>query len=137
MKYMVCFLGIIFIMACTTAVWAGDSPYPPASADGYYDIATGHKYIKNQDSTYTEYSKRGKLLRADVPSTSSLLVSGKYIYEMTDSHYLVYEKRQNNTVTQQVLPASSNHPEGWRCKHMLSRIQGNEMSIAEAYEAAK
>jgi len=136
MKQMVIFLVIFLTLAFTGMALAGDSSYPPAQANAYFDIATGHKYIKNPDTTYSEYSKRGKLLRAAIPNTTPLLVSGKYVHEVTREHYLVYEKNQYNDVSQKVLPASSRHPDGWQCKQLVSKVQKAEMDTAEAYEPA-
>ncbi len=136
MKQMVYFLVIFITLTLTGAVSAGDSSLKPAQADSYFDIATGHKYIKNPDTTYSEYSKRGKLLRSDVPNTIPLLVSGKYVHEVTKEHYLVYEKNQYTDTSQKILPASSRHPEGWQCRQMVSAVQKAELDTAEAYEPA-
>jgi len=134
MKQMVYFLVIFLTLAFTGAVSAGDYSFKPAQADAYFDIATGHKYIRNPDTTYSEYSKRGKLLRSDVPNTIPLLISGKYVHEVTKAHYLVYEKNKYNDASQKILPASSSHPEGWECKQMVSTVQNAGFDTVEAYE---
>lgn len=105
-----------------------------ATGKAYFDMATGHKYIQNSDNTYTEYSKKGKLLRNDVPNTQPLLTRGKYITELKADHYLVYEKNQNNIVAQQVLPATSKHPEGYKC---MMAVEKMEAGSAEAYESSE
>jgi len=58
MKQMVYFLVIFLTLAFAGTAAAGDSSFQRAQAKSYYDIATGHKYIKNSDATYSEYSKR-------------------------------------------------------------------------------
>lgn len=136
MKLMVYFLVIFLTLTLSGIVTAGERSIQPAQANAYFDIATGHKYIKNPNATYSEYSKRGKLLRSDVPNTMPLLVSGKYIREMKQEHYLVYEKQLYNEVSQKVLPASSRHPEGWQCKQIVSPVQKARVETAEAYEPA-
>ncbi len=133
MFYLVLFLTIAFIGAAV----AGEFSSQPATAKVYFDTATGHKYIKNQDATYAEYSKKGKLLRASLPNTMPLLVSGKYVLEVTGEHYLVYEKTQNNDVAQKILPAANGHPQGWQCKQMVSTVHKDELATAEAYEPIK
>jgi hypothetical protein len=95
--------------------------------EAYFDVATGHRYIKNSDTTYAEFSKKGKLLRTNVPNTQPHLVNSKYITELTHESYLVYEKNSAEGITQQILPATTRHPEGWRCKEILPLS-------AEAYE---
>jgi hypothetical protein len=133
MKHMVYCLVFFLTLTFTGIALAGDFSLQPATADAYFDIATGHKYIKNKDTTYSEYSKRGKLLRSNVPNSLPLLISGKSIIEVTPKHYLVYEKHQNNDVAQKVLPASSKHPSGWECKQMVSTVQKVSVETAEAY----
>ncbi len=137
MKKTIYFLTIFISLTLVGSALAGDSNTKKATADAYYDIATGHKYIKNQDETYSEYSKRGKLLRADVPNTKTLLVSGKYVREVTKDHYLVYEKTQNNETAQKILPASNNHPKGWECDQLVSVVPMTGVAEAEAYEPAQ
>ncbi len=133
MKKMIILLVIFLTPAVTGIVLAGGNSLNQAKADTYFDIATGHKYIKNTDNTYSEYSKRGKLLRSDVPNTLPLRVSGKYIHEVTPNHYLVYEKQSYNDLAQKILPGTSLHPDGWQCKKLMSQVQEEQV---EAYEPA-
>ena len=84
-------------------------------------------YIKNSNTTYAEYSKRGELLRTDVPNTQPHLAKSNYINELTHESYLVYEKTLSEGIVQQILPALGKHPEGWRCEEVLP-------FSAEAYE---
>ncbi len=94
-----------------------------ATGEAYFDMATGHQYIKNSENTYAEYSQRGKLLRTDVPNTQPHLAKSKYITEMDHQSYLVYEKNITGGTNQQILPASSKHPEGWRCRQIVSGVK--------------
>ncbi len=122
------FLFVFFLaLTLTGTCLAGDLP---ATAGTYYDTATGHKYIQNEDQTYSEYSKRGELLRSDVPNTQPLLTTGKHVLEVTPEHFLVYEKKIAQTLVQKVAVASASHPEGWQCKGLV-------VSAAAAYEPAE
>ncbi|MCP4721890.1 MAG: hypothetical protein GY860_20710 [Desulfobacteraceae bacterium] len=96
-----------------------------ATGEAYFDVATGHRYIKNSETTYAEYSQKGKLLRTDVPNTQPHLSTSKYITKIDRGYYMVYEKKQNQMIVQQILPVANGHPKGWRCKQLLS---------AEGYE---
>lgn len=54
------FLFICFLaLTLTGSSLAGDLP---VTAGAYYDTATGHKYIQNEDQTYSEYSQRADTL---------------------------------------------------------------------------
>jgi hypothetical protein len=118
------FLLVLFLTLTLTGICiAGEKSIYPATAGIYYDTATGHKYIQNKDHTYSEYSKRGKLLRSDVPNTQPLLTTGKYILEVTPLHFLVYEKKTDQILTQKIMRATNSHPEGWKCKQIVSGTQ--------------
>ncbi|THB78226.1 MAG: hypothetical protein D3926_13730 [Desulfobacteraceae bacterium] len=90
-----------------------------AVGPAYFDTATGHKYLRNQDNTYTEFSRRGKVLKTSVPNTLPLLVSGRNIIELNKDSYLVYEKGFSSKTEQQVLPSWEKHPDNWQCKDVL------------------
>lgn len=132
MKRCVWMIAII----CLFAGWAsaGSATNSGVTGEAYFDMATGHKYVKNTGASYAEYSKRGKLLRMDVPNTLPLLIRGRSIVEMTPDHYLVYETRRNADLIQRVLPAFSPHPRGWRCQQIVLAIQRTAALTAEAYE---
>jgi hypothetical protein len=100
--------------------FAGDKKHSAVTGNFYYDIATGHKYIKNPGTnTYMEYSQRGELLRGGVSNNIPLLVTNKYIREMKRDHYLLYQKVNYQRKELMVLPADQNHPNGWTCKKLL------------------
>lgn len=125
---------LLWSAVCITGISAAGESTTTVSGKAYYDTATGHKYIQNDDLTYTEFSKRGKILRENVPNTTPLLVSGKYIIEVKPDHYLVYERRDNTRVIQQVRPASERHPEGWHCKQLVSAVNQTGAPTAEGYQ---
>ena len=127
MKKLFCFIFIFLFWGINTAAIGVESAKDIAMGDAYFDVATGHRYIKNSNTTYAEYSKKGKLLRTDVPNTQPHLAKSKYITELTNESYLVYEKKLTEGIVQQILPASNKHPEGWRCEEIMPLS-------AEAYE---
>jgi hypothetical protein len=127
MKKLFCFIIIFLFWGINTAAIGAENKKDMAMGEAYFDVATGHRYIKNSNTTYAEYSKRGRLLRTDVPNTQPHLVKSNYITELTHESYLVYERYLSEGIVQQVLLASDKHPEGWRCKEILPLS-------AEAYE---
>ncbi len=106
--------------------WAGQEEcretVKQATACFYFDIATGHKYIQNSDGTYMEFSKKGDLLKNNLPNTMPLLVSGKYIRPLADGCFLLYERYEAGNHIQKVLPADQNHPGGWLAKDVLALV---------------
>lgn len=114
---------IFLILGFVSYAFAGDSAQGNVTGNFYYDIATGHKYIKNPGTdTYREYSKRGRLLRSNVPNSLPLLVANKYIREMKQDHYFLYQKENYQKKELMVLSPDQNHPNGWVCKKLLIAI---------------
>ncbi|NOX33442.1 MAG: hypothetical protein GXP56_06855 [Deltaproteobacteria bacterium] len=128
---------IIFVLFITVSItaWGNEGIRSIATKAAYFDIATGHKYIKNSDNTYAEYSRKGKLLRRGVPNNLPLLISGRYIREMVSGSYLVYEKMEQNKIERQILPMSSKHPKSWRCKEILMSFKNfkHQKNIESGY----
>lgn len=114
---------IFFILGFVSYAFAGDTTKAKVTGNFYYDVATGHKYIKNPGAeTYKEYSKRGKLLRDSVPNNLPLLAKNKNIREMKQNHYLLYQKGNYQEKETMVLSPEQNHPNGWVCKKLLIAI---------------
>ncbi|MCP4117497.1 MAG: hypothetical protein GY737_19305 [Desulfobacteraceae bacterium] len=124
------FFIIIIFLFLGVAVSASDfdSSISIATGEAYFDIATGHKYIRNHDGSYTEYNKKGNLFRANLPNTQPHLATSRYIIEITPDSYLCYEKFINNKMVQKFLPFSDKHPKGWKCKKLL-------MAVKESHES--
>ena len=111
---------ITLILGFVSHSFAGDKKYSAVTGNFYYDIATGHKYIKNPGTnTYREYSQRGQILRDEVPNNLPLLATNKYIREMKRDHYLLYQKVNYQRKELMVLSPDQNHPNGWVCKKLL------------------
>jgi hypothetical protein len=118
MKKVIKFIILTLIITVPITAWGKDNK-PVATQDAYFDVSTGHKYIKNSENTYTEYSKNGERFRKAVSNSLPLLVSGKNIRQMVPGSFLLYEKREKNEIQRQVLSVSTKHPEGWRAKEIL------------------
>lgn len=111
---------ISVILGIASHSFAGDKKHSTVTGNFYFDIATGHKYIKNPGAnTYREYSQKGKLLRDEVPNNLPLLATNKYIREMKRDHYLLYQKVNYQRKELMVLSPDQNHPNGWVCKKLL------------------
>jgi hypothetical protein len=111
---------IALILGFASHSFAGGKKHSVVTGNFYFDIATGHKYIKNPGTnTYREYSQRGKLLRDEVSNNIPLLATNKYIREMKRDHYLLYQKVNYQRKELMVLSADHDHPNGWTCKKLL------------------
>lgn len=119
MKKVIKFIIFILIITVPVTVWSDMGKKSVATQNAYFDVATGHKYFKNSDNTYTEYSQKGELFKKAVPNDQHLLVSGKYVKPMVHGSYVLYEKMEKNKIQRQVLSASGKHPEGWHAKKIL------------------
>jgi len=121
MKKMVCLFFLIVMFGIMSGAHAGDIKSEITVFERYYDMATGHQYIRNQDGTFSEYSRKGRLLKSSVPNTLPLLVRGKHIRSIDENSYIMYQRYKNNDFSTMVQPASQPHPmNGWRCFKLLS-----------------
>lgn len=93
-----------------------------ATGSAYYDIATGHRYIRNPDGSYCEFSKKGQMLRPSVPNTSKLLTVGKYIYDISGKDYIVYEKKTTDKTLTEIIRATNGHPTGYSSRDLFSAV---------------
>jgi hypothetical protein len=89
-----------------------------ASEPGYFDSATGHRYVKTGEDTYAEYSKKGCFLKT-VPSDLPLLTKSRNIHPISKDNYIVYQRIQNGKMDCMALPGSQKHPEGWKADKAL------------------
>jgi len=111
---------IAIILGLGTHSFAGGKKQSAVTGNFYYDIATGHKYIKNPGTTtYREYSQKGKLLKDEILNNLPLLANNKYIREMKQDHYLLYQKVNYQRKEFMVLSPEQKHPNGWTCKKLL------------------
>ncbi len=114
-------LGLGYTISTETIKYNGKELI--AFGSSYYDFRTGHKYFKNSDNTYSEYSKLGKMLRTNVPNNLPLLTSGKSIVDLNGQSYILYEKKSNGAILQKILTAMADHPQGWYPKQVFLSAQ--------------
>lgn len=123
MKKLMSAITISLILGFACHAFAGEETKGKVTGKFYYDIATGHKYIKNPGTdTYREFSQKGKLLRDEVPNDLPLLVTNKYIRELKRDHYLLYQKVHYQKKELMILSPEQEHPNGWTCKKLLVTI---------------
>ncbi len=132
-KFQYIVMCLVFVFGIYSSAIAADSTKnaayskksnekPSVDAPLYFDSATGHQYVKNLDNTYTEYSKRGYVLRTDVPADQHNLLYGKWTHAVGKGNYLVYEKTANGEIMTMTLPANNEPRVGWNCKQLLHSI---------------
>ena len=120
--------GMIFFLAAALSLYAftawGFEVKKQASAEGYVDLVTMHRYIKNSDGTYDEYTRGGeyfKTVSADLP----LLLERSHVVPITKNCYLLYVKKgflkQDKDVLLKSAPES--HPEGWLLEKALVDVR--------------
>ncbi len=107
--------GGILVMILGFGSWGICGPKKMARMDveAYFDVATGHKYIKNSPNTFAEYSRRGELLKASVLLSRPVLSENKNIKPITGECYILYEKSKGQEREQLLLPAGNDHPQGF------------------------
>ncbi len=114
-------LGLGYTTAPETIKYDGQELF--AFGIAYYDSRTGHKYLKNSNNTYSEFAKKGKLIRADVRNNLPLLTSGKSILDLNNHDYILYEKKVEGQLIQQVLNAMADHPKDWYPKQIFTSFR--------------
>ncbi|MCG8637894.1 MAG: hypothetical protein MI863_28980 [Desulfobacterales bacterium] len=119
MKTIAAFIFISLYLATALPAVSCESAVPRTGCDAYFDTATGHRYVKVSDHTYAEYSRRGKLLRSDVPATQPHLAKSRHIRTIGPNTYILYEKYQNSRKLQLVLHADQPHPQGWKSESIF------------------
>jgi hypothetical protein len=79
----------------------------------YYDVKTNHKYIENNDNTYSEFTQKGVLLKI-VRTGSRSLTDHPYIRPISNNTILLYKKKNTDgNPNFRVLYADKPHPKGW------------------------
>lgn len=123
MKNFIALLIVSFCLVLSLNSYASDRKQHFATGEAYIDVATGHKYTKNSDKTYKEFSKKGVLLRKSVPNSLPLLTTNKYIRKISRDCYMRYEKNNNGIKESVLLTLNQAHPEGWLFKEVLIPIE--------------
>lgn len=125
MKNLITLTTTFLALVLAANTYASDYKKPYATGESYFDVITGHRYIKNFDATYREYTKKGEIFRESVPADLALLTANKYIREIGRNCFVMYEKIDQNIIKTQILPASCKHPNGWRAKTAIICPKGN------------
>lgn len=96
----------------------GKSEYR-ATASGYFDSATGHRYYKTNAGYYSEYSKTGNFLKI-VSSDLPLLTQSRNIHPIGDDNYILYQRGKEDYMA---LPGYEKHPTGWKAEKVLMTLK--------------
>lgn len=83
-----------------------------ATGKAYYDEATKHKYIKLNDKTYLEYTRKGFFFK-DVSSSQPHLAKSPYIHPIDEDNFFLYVKQSVEKKKYLTLPYKTPHPAGW------------------------
>ena len=118
--FLTCFIWVISSSIC----FAGGK----SIHGSYFDSLTGHKYIKLDQSTYAEFSKRGAFLKK-VPSNLPLLKKSANIHPITEGSYILYTKSSYGLPDQKILPGTTIHPKGWKADKILVPLNQKELML--------
>ncbi|MFO7884318.1 MAG: hypothetical protein R6U68_05805 [Desulfobacteraceae bacterium] len=90
-----------------------------AVAPMYVDLITKHKYVRNADNTYSEFTRKGEFFKKISPDQPHL-AQNRYVVPVPENCYLCYSKNKylENTASM-VLKSSQSHPEGWYLENVL------------------
>ncbi len=131
MKTLITLITTFLVLVLAVNTFASDSKKPHATGESYFDVATGHRYIKNADATYREYSKRGKLFRASVSPYLPLLTTNRNIREIGQTCYLLYKRNKNHKTEILVLSPDQEHPVGWSIETILVSINQSAIDLSK------
>ena len=88
------------------------------NGNGYFDTLTGHRYIKRDDKTYAEYTKKGVFLKT-IASDQPLLNKSRNVHLITHDSYILYKKCCAGKTDYLSLPGFEAHPKGWKADKIL------------------
>lgn len=92
-----------------------------AREDAYFDTVTGHRYIKQNDQTYAEYTRKGEFLKT-VASDMPLLLDRRHVIPVSGNNFILYEKYVGGKTAYLSLPGHETHPEGWKACKILTAL---------------
>ena len=117
---MFCFLAVVIFLSTLPA--RGSDKAKDAGltvkengsmAEVYIDLATMHRYVKNSDGTYSQFTRRGEFFK-NVPADLPLLSSRNHVVAVQGHCYFLYVKRELSGEKRTLLtPMPAPHPEGW------------------------
>jgi len=120
-KAIIFFLGAALFLSAFTA-WGADME-KQAAADGYIDLVTMHRYIKNSEGLYDEYTRKGaffKTVSADLP-----LLQRDHVVPVQNNCYFLYVKKRLSGEDQTMVlkSAPESHPDGWLLEKALVDVR--------------
>ena len=83
-----------------------------ATGKAYYDTSTKHKYIKLNDKTYLEYTRKGCFFKI-ASSSQPHLAKSPYIRPINKDNFFLYVKQSVEKKQYLTLPCNIPHPAGW------------------------
>jgi hypothetical protein len=93
-----------------------------ATAPGYFDSATGHRYYKTNSGDYSEYSRTGLFLKTVSPELP-LLTRSRNIHPLDEGSYILYQRSQFGKKDYIALPGYEKHPTGWKAEKVLMTLK--------------
>ncbi len=111
------FTFFILLVCFSTNCFSGEK----YNKDSYFDAATGHRYIKIDNTSFAEFTQKGEFFKK-VPSNLPLLLNNSKVQPIPENSYILYEKVSNGVSEQKILPKNSDHPLGWKAKRVLLTV---------------
>ena len=127
-RYMMSIIMVFLIAGITWADGPADQGHSApndeavATATAYFDTATGHCYVKEQNGQYAEFNRKGKFFRY-VSAKQTHLATNADVHPIPKGAYKLYTKHIDCLKkAYKVLPCHQRHPEGWRVEKLLLSI---------------
>ncbi|SMC83977.1 hypothetical protein SAMN02746065_11241 [Desulfocicer vacuolatum DSM 3385] len=108
-----------FYKSATT--FGNTTTLPKAMGSVYYDEASKHKYVKINNATYAEYTRKGYFFK-NVSSSLPHLVKSQYIHLINEDNFFLYVKKRGGINQYLTLSCKEPHPIGWGLKKVLVPI---------------
>jgi hypothetical protein len=91
---------------------------PRATWEAYYDETTKHRYVKINNDTYAEYTRKGCFFK-NISSSQPRLAKSRYIHPIDEDSFFLYMKQSTEANQYLTLPFKEPHPIGWRLEKVL------------------
>lgn len=78
----------------------------------YYDEITNHRYVKVDNDTYAEFTRKGVFFK-NVSASQLHLVKSPYVHPIDSDGIFLYVKQNPGKKEYLTRPAHASHPEGW------------------------
>jgi len=94
------------------------STLPKATGEVYFDEAAKHRYVKINNDTYAEYTRKGCFFK-NVSSSQPHLAKSQYIHPINEDNFFLYVKHRTELNKYLTLPCKEPHPIGWGLQEVL------------------